>query len=126
MDNGREHGKRKPLREGIEQSGSDNGHWDAVGSLKRNAKRPVDEVTPLLSNSSGPPDEHGNGLTVSEWEGNADFVGLTWWRTPSVSLAHLADRLKVLVLELMPRSCTGYYRPSSFSLLRLEASSSRN
>ncbi|KAG0647000.1 Proton-coupled folate transporter [Hyphodiscus hymeniophilus] len=84
MDNEREYGGRESLRDGIEQAGADNGHWDAVGSLKRNAKRPDTEVTPLLGNSSGLSEERVDGPAVPEWEGNADHEGLTWWYKPSL------------------------------------------
>jgi hypothetical protein len=82
-----------------EQAGGDNGNWDAVGTLKRIAKRPDDEVTPLLGNSGGSSDEGGNAPTIPEWEGNADYEGLTWWHRPSVSLVH--DVNKVPSTELL-------------------------
>ena len=96
MENQREHDydQREPLRNGTEQVGSDNGNWDAVGSLKRNAKRPADEVTPLLGNNAGSSEDGGIEATVpEEWEGNADYDGLTWWHRPSVSLAHPVARV---------------------------------
>lgn len=82
----REYEEEGSLRERVEQVGSDNGNWNAVGSLKRNTKRPDDEVTPLLGNSDGSSENGGNGPTVPEWEGNADYEGLTWWHRPSVSV----------------------------------------
>jgi len=63
------------------------GEWDAAGSLKRNAKRPDDEVTPLLGNSGGSSEDGSNELQEHQWEGFADFEGVTWRHRPSVSSA---------------------------------------
>lgn len=123
MAQDREYEEEGPLR-GQGQAGSDSEHWDAIGSLKRNAKRPDDELTPLLGNSGGSSENSENGPTIPEWEGNADYEGLTWWYRPSVSLAHCVDRVQVQVLT--SRSCTGYYPPSSSSPSHSEASSSQN
>lgn len=87
MDNEQDYGE-EDVREHPEQTG---GHWDAVGSLKRNAKRPSDEVTPLLDNGRGSSADRGNGPQEPPWEGAADFEGLTWLHKPSVSWAHLVD-----------------------------------
>jgi hypothetical protein len=81
MDNEREYDGEGHVRQ--ERSGS--GNWDAVGSLKRNAKRPDDEVTPLLANGGDSSEDAENGVAQPEWEGFADFEGLTWWYRPSVS-----------------------------------------
>jgi hypothetical protein len=85
MDNEREYGEGAQR----DQAG---GNWDAVGSLKRNAKRPDDEVTPLLGNAGDSSEAGGNASQEPQWDGFEDFEGLTWWYRPSVSLAHLVDR----------------------------------
>lgn len=79
-------------RQGMEQAGADNGDWDAVGSLKRHAKRPDDEVTPLLAGGSGSSDDGATAPQEREWQGLADFEGLKWWHRPSVSWAQLVAR----------------------------------
>lgn len=110
MDNEREYGAGDGLRERSDRSGGNNGNWDAVGSLRRNAKRPDEEVTPLLGNSGSSSEDLGNTSQEREWEGFDDFEGLTWWHRPSVSWAHVVDpHVRVLTL----RSCTGYCHPSS-------------
>jgi hypothetical protein len=83
MDNEREYEGEGPR----DQAG---GNWNAAGSLKRNAKRPDDEVTPLLDDGGSSSDDDGNGSSEPQWEGFTDFEGLTWWHRPSVSWAHLA------------------------------------
>jgi hypothetical protein len=122
MDNEREYGEREPLRQGIEQVGGNNGNWDAVGSLKKNAKRPDDEVSPLLSNSGSSSENSSNVPAVTAWEGKGDHEGLPWWQKPSVSLAHPGEVIHVLT----SRSYTGYYHRSSSSPSHSEVSSSRN
>lgn len=39
------------------------------------------EATPLLSNSGTEEDD----APVDTWEGASDFIGLPWWKQPSVS-----------------------------------------
>ncbi len=71
-------------------------YWGAKDSLRRNAglnKRASDEVTPLLGDGQG--DDVDNNRRGSEWEGHADFEGLTWWHKPSV---------RTLLLHLVPLS----------------------
>ena len=82
MDNEREY------REEVQRDQA-RGNWDAMGSLKRNAKRPDDEVRPLLGNARDSSEDSGDTSQEPQWEGFADFEGLTWWYRPSVSLAHL-------------------------------------
>ncbi|KAH8601947.1 major facilitator superfamily domain-containing protein [Bisporella sp. PMI_857] len=60
--------------------------WGAQDSLRRNAgfnaKPAESEVTPLLGNgdsASGP-----DGTAEDTWDGANDFVGLPWWRRPSL------------------------------------------
>jgi hypothetical protein len=78
--------------DGRQRSTSTNGQkdWGARGSLRRNAgldKGLDDEVTPLLGNGESSSGASGDGSGGRhEWEGAADFEGLTWWHTPSVSL----------------------------------------
>lgn len=66
--------------------------WGAKNSLRRHAgldrKQGDSEVTPLLASGSG---SSTSGSTVREdggapqWEGHADFEGLSWRHKPSVS-----------------------------------------
>lgn len=75
--------------------------WGARDALRKSIqaararnKRNMDttERTPLLNtegDSSACPSRDGsNGVseTATLWEGSNDYEGLTWWRTPSVSL----------------------------------------
>ncbi len=65
------------------------GNWGAEDSRNNlpSLDRKVDEATPLLANggSSGI-NSAVDGHTIEvEWEGYADFEGLSWWRRPSVS-----------------------------------------
>ncbi|OWP02497.1 hypothetical protein B2J93_2705 [Marssonina coronariae] len=78
-------------------NGPTGGTWGAENSLRRHAAdagwKPLgsDEVTPLLASGSTSPsgtghgdgNENGNGKT-QEWEGYADYDGLTWWHKPSM------------------------------------------
>ncbi|CAL3967937.1 unnamed protein product [Diplocarpon coronariae] len=78
-------------------NGPTDGTWGAENSLRRHAAdagwKPLgsDEVTPLLASGSTSPsgtghgdgNENGNGKT-QEWEGYADYDGLTWWHKPSM------------------------------------------
>ncbi|KUJ14234.1 MFS general substrate transporter [Mollisia scopiformis] len=59
--------------------------WGAKDSLRRNAglhKRASDEVTPLLADGQG--NDGDNSRRGREWEGHADYEGLTWWHKPSM------------------------------------------
>ncbi|CZR64024.1 related to tetracycline-efflux transporter [Phialocephala subalpina] len=59
-------------------------YWGAKDSLRRNAglhKQASDEVTPLLAGGQGDQDNNRRG---SEWEGHADYDGLTWRHRPSM------------------------------------------
>jgi hypothetical protein len=76
-------------------------HWGAKDSLKRNASLrkknggTSDENEPLLGSGSGSgsgSDENGS-VEELEWDGLADFEGLPWWRTPSVSCSQLLCEL---------------------------------
>ncbi|CAG8958592.1 hypothetical protein HYFRA_00009909 [Hymenoscyphus fraxineus] len=70
--------------------------WGAQDSLRRSLRKGKGistEVSPLLSSGSGrgdsdsdnEGDEEVEGNTrVLEWEGQADFDGVPWWRKPSV------------------------------------------
>jgi hypothetical protein len=51
----------------------------------------VDEEVPLLRKPTS-----NQGTDAGGWEGSADFDGLRWWRTPSVSL-----RLSCYIHELV-------------------------
>jgi hypothetical protein len=79
------------MSDGIESVGREEGehahqeYWGAKDSLRRNAgmrKRASDEATPLLGDRQG--NDNDNSRRGSEWEGHADFEGLTWWHKPSV------------------------------------------
>ncbi|PBP28523.1 putative tetracycline-efflux transporter [Diplocarpon rosae] len=71
--------------------------WGAQSSLRKYAaaaglkSQGSDEVTPLLASGSTSPsgtaygNGHGNGNSKApEWEGYADYEGLTWWYKPSM------------------------------------------
>jgi hypothetical protein len=64
------------------QAGQDQ---EAHESPRRNteALQDVAEDTPLLDNGGGSGDERNGG---DDWEGAADSEGLSWWRTPAVTL----------------------------------------
>jgi len=92
MDNENENGGITH-RHSNEQNGTEG--WGARDSLRRNFRRVTktqDEVTPLLGSGSGSSSEDG-GNREAEWEGYADYVGLSFWKKPTVSL------------------CTRYYIP---------------
>jgi len=63
--------------------------WGAQDSLRRNARLDMaaddSEATPLLGNGGSSAGSSVNETGGQEWEGAADFEGLTWWHTPSVS-----------------------------------------
>lgn len=66
-------------------------YWGAANSLRRNAGMPKStdgESSPLLGNGSGSGSdaEHIRDSNDFQWEGSADFDGLTWWTRPSVSV----------------------------------------
>ena len=78
------------LRErNISQTGGNGANWSAEDSLRRNAglnKVADEEVTPLLGNGGrSSEDNRDTPRRDSEWDGNVDFEGLTWWHRPSVS-----------------------------------------
>lgn len=62
--------------------------WGARDSLRRNFrmdKKTDDEVTPLLGSGSGSGDSSENGRAEEvEWEGYADYKGLSKWKKPTV------------------------------------------
>ncbi len=65
--------------------GGDN--WGARDSLRRNVrvdKKTDHESTPLLGGGDGTESREGR-IEAAEWEGYADFTGLPFWKTPSVS-----------------------------------------
>jgi len=73
--------------------------WGAQNSLRRNAglktRAASDEVTPLLGDREGSPSGDGSeggegGETAIEWEGANDFIGVPWWKTPSVRCPPIA------------------------------------
>ncbi len=67
------------------QNGGDT--WGARDSLRRNAgldKKTDDESTPLLGSGEATESREGR-IGEGEWEGYADFTGLPFWKTPSVS-----------------------------------------
>jgi hypothetical protein len=51
-----------------------------VGGLDR----VENETTPLLDGGTARPRDGQNANEEHEWEGTADFKGLSWWKTPSV------------------------------------------
>ena len=60
--------------------------WGAQRSLRRNAGLDTNaashEATPLLANGDS---SAGDGSdTAAEWEGANDFLGVPWWKKPSV------------------------------------------
>lgn len=84
MDTEREDGEGQGLRNrGDAQSPGSAVNWGAADSL-RNATRSADEITPLLDNNTSEDDGKRSG--EPEWEGFAEFEGLSWWHRPSVSL----------------------------------------
>ncbi|KAE8442992.1 hypothetical protein EG329_002455 [Mollisiaceae sp. DMI_Dod_QoI] len=71
--------------ERVDEQQTSREYWGAKDSLRRNAalnKRATDEVTPLLDDGQG--DDIDNNRRDSEWEGHADYEGLTWWHKPSM------------------------------------------
>ena len=66
--------------------------WGAQNSLRRNAGLNTmaarDEVTPLLGDGGSPSGSDND--TTAEWEGANDFVGVPWWKKPSVRHASIA------------------------------------
>lgn len=78
------------MSDGIENAEREEGevvhreYWGAKDALKKNAglRKRADEDTPLLGDGQG--NDNDNSRRGSEWEGHADFEGLTWWHTPSV------------------------------------------
>lgn len=66
--------------------------WGAKDSLKRHVGRrggnkssqSLDEVTPLLAGTSDSPLPYENNESTPEWEGYADYEGLSRWQRPSV------------------------------------------
>ncbi|KAI9050627.1 hypothetical protein LZ554_005786 [Drepanopeziza brunnea f. sp. 'monogermtubi'] len=63
--------------------------WGAKSSLRRVAglgkSQAGDEVTPLLAGGSSPSSDGPlAGKGEAEWEGQADYDGLTWWHRPSM------------------------------------------
>ena len=64
-------------------------NWGARDSLRKSLgngqdKMTDDEITPLLGSASG--SESGEGRIEGEWEGHADFIGLSKWKKPTVGL----------------------------------------
>jgi hypothetical protein len=89
MDNGNESND-------ISRQRSDgNEGWGATASLRRNFrmdKKADDEITPLLGDGSASGSGSGNNSEDSqrqevEWEGYADYEGLTLWKKPTVHRA---------------------------------------
>lgn len=80
--------------------------WGAKNSLRRvadrNKLRGHEEATPLLAGGrdddhSGYGDARERGRAAHEWEGQADYEGLTWWHRPSVG------HVTVLPFQSSPR-----------------------
>lgn len=55
------------------------------------------EATALLDNEHGTSGDVPTGRAKDEWEGLADFEGLSWWKTPSVRCS-LSSPLAILFL----------------------------
>lgn len=94
-------------------------NWGAEDSLRGNLPsldRNVDEATPLLGNgaASGINSADNGHTTEVEWEGYADFEGLSWWRRPSVSCTF---PLSIPELKTDNNRFIGSCHHSSFSLL---------
>lgn len=104
------------------QTGTDG--WGAKDSLKRNFrmdKKSDDEVTPLLGSGSG----SGSGRSSeygrageSEWEGYADYEGLSTWKKPTVGwglTSSDASRLTVtgvlVIATILPLRSRGWRYP---------------
>jgi hypothetical protein len=82
-----------PLRQRTERFGATQGNLRALDEVRRSAKGPSDEASPLLGQSGGSSGDGTNGPAVPEWEGKADYDGLPWWQRPSVRSAYPIDRV---------------------------------
>jgi hypothetical protein len=78
--------------------------WGAKDSLRRNAgldKRSNGENTPLLDSGSSSEQEDSEDRTETEWAGNADFEGLTWWHKPSVRITVHVPEFKLISTDVL-------------------------
>ena len=74
----------QPAQRGLGRAGQDQEQNESLTMTAGGLNRADNEATSLLSRGAGLPRDGRNANGEHEWEGTADFKGLSWRKTPSV------------------------------------------